>query len=129
MDVSEIKRGFLATELDELNSVEQRQLLQLDLILIDTDLLILNRTLENLNHLLADLVLRLDSVYNPVIELLVDLSRVCMDFLENRKGPGIDQGQPICENLFFLLEDNSLRVLPDLSNNWILVNKVIEFSK
>ena len=50
VNVPEIKWGFLAAELDDLNSVEQGQLLQLDFVLVNSNLFILNGAFQNLDN-------------------------------------------------------------------------------
>lgn len=101
--------------------------MELHFVLINSDLFFLNGTLKNLNDGLTDLILGRDCVDDPVIKLLVNLSGVSMDLLKDSKGPRIDQCQLVGKDLFFFLKDDSLWILPNLGNDRVLINKVIEF--
>lgn len=95
------------------------------LVLLDAQLLRLNGVLNEVNNLLSDDSLLLNSQDDPVVHLLVDLIGILLDLLKDDESPGVDEGQSIGEDGKLILEHLALLLRKDMANGAILVDEFI----
>lgn len=66
---------------------------------------------------MTDLVLLVNCLDYPIIQLLINLLRVGVDFIQSYKCPGIDEAKSVDEDFLFLLNYFALGIVNDLLEN------------
>ena len=113
VDLAQVEGHLFTPELNSLNPLIKAERLQLRLILFDSQLLRLNALFDLGDYFLANSIFLRHCFDNPVVELIIDLTGVNVDFLEDCEGPGVYQGKLVNENVALVLENLSLIVQHD----------------